>query len=276
MNQRVGKCMDYIRSVTDFVPRVAIVLGSGLGGFTKELSDIVCEIPYSDIPGFPISTVSGHDGKFILGYVEDVPVVCMSGRVHYYEGYTPEEVVLPLRVMRAMGAEYLILTNAAGGINGAFTPGTLVLLRDHITLFVPNPLRGENDPDEGVRFPDMTEVYDAALRKQIQKAAEEEGIYLQYGVYCQLPGPSYETPAEIQLLSRLGADLVGMSTAMEALTAHHAGMKVCGISFVSNMAAGINASQLDHDEVKYVGTMFEPVFTKLVRIVVSVIRNNVS
>ena len=273
MRKSVSECLSYIRSKTDFVPKAAIILGSGLGAFTEELSDIVCEIPYCEIPGFPVSTVSGHDGKFIMGYVDGLPVICMSGRVHYYEGYTPEEVVLPLRVMRAMGAEFLILTNAAGGINGAFTPGTLVLIRDHITLFVPSPLRGENDPDEGVRFPDMSEVYDAGLRKDIQQAAEKEGIHVQYGIYCQLPGPAYETPAEIQLLSRLGADLVGMSTAMEAAAAHHMGMKVCGISFVSNMAAGINATALSHEEVKEAGILFGPRFVKLVRSVVGVIKN---
>ena len=209
MRKNVRECLTYIRSITDFVPKAALVLGSGLGGFTEKLDSIVCEIPYSDIPGFPVSTVSGHAGKFIMGYVEDVPLICMSGRVHYYEGYAPEEVVLPLRVMHALGAEFLFLTNAAGGISSDLKPGSLVLLCDHISLFIPNPLIGENDPDEGERFPDMSEVYDPKLRELVEKAASEADVRLESGVYCQLSGPSYETPAEIRLLQRLGADVVG-------------------------------------------------------------------
>lgn len=272
MKKNVRECVTYIRSVTDFTPKAALVLGSGLGGFTEKLDSIACEIPYGDIPGFPISTVSGHAGKFIMGYVEGVPLICMSGRVHYYEGYAPEDVVLPLRVMHALGAEFLFLTNAAGGINGSFTPGSLVLLRDHISLFIPNPLIGENDPEEGERFPDMSEVYDPKLRRLVEKAARQEGVYLESGVYCQLTGPSYETPAEIRLLQRLGADVVGMSTVMEAITAHHAGMKVCAISFVSNMAAGINANTLSHEEVKEAGIQAAPRFTRLVRAAIGTVK----
>lgn len=265
MRKNVRECVTYIRSITDFVPKAALVLGSGLGYFGQQMDQIVCEIPYASIPGFPVSTVSGHAGKFIMGYVENVPVICMSGRVHYYEGYKMEDVVLPVRVMHALGAEFLYLTNASGGINSDYTPGTLVLLRDHISLFIPNPLIGENDPDEGVRFPDMTEVYDVKLRKLVKDTANKNKIFLTSGVYCQLTGPSYETPAEIDLLRRLGADLVGMSTVMEAIVAHHAGMKVCAISYVSNMAAGINTGTLDHEEVKTAGTRLASTFTKLVR-----------
>ena len=273
MKKNVRECLTYIRSITDFVPKAALVLGSGLGGFTEKLDSIVCEIPYSDIPGFPVSTVSGHAGKFIMGYVEDVPLICMSGRVHYYEGYAPEDVVLPLRVMHALGAEFLFLTNAAGGINSDFTPGSLVLLRDHISLFIPNPLIGENDPDEGERFPDMSEVYDRKLRELVEKAASEADVRLESGVYCQLSGPSYETPAEIRLLKSLGADVVGMSTVMEAITAHHAGMKVCAISFVSNMAAGINTHALSHEEVKEAGIQAAPRFTRLVRAAIATVKS---
>ena len=273
MRKNVRECLTYIRSITDFVPKAALVLGSGLGGFAEKLDRIVCEIPYSDIPGFPVSTVSGHAGKFIMGYVEGVPLICMSGRVHYYEGYAPEDVVLPLRVMHALGAEFLFLTNAAGGINGSFLPGSLVLLRDHISLFIPNPLIGENDPDEGVRFPDMSEVYDTKLRELVEKAAAEADVHLESGVYCQLSGPSYETPAEIRLLQRLGADVVGMSTVMEAITAHHAGMKVCAISFVSNMAAGINTHALSHEEVKEAGIQAAPRFTRLVRAAIGTVKS---
>lgn len=273
MRKNVRECLTYIRSITDFVPKAALVLGSGLGGFTEKLDSIVCEIPYSDIPGFPVSTVSGHAGKFIMGYVEDVPLICMSGRVHYYEGYAPEDVVLPLRVMHALGAEFLFLTNAAGGISSDLKPGSLVLLRDHISLFIPNPLIGENDPDEGERFPDMSEVYDPKLRELVEKAASEADVRLESGVYCQLSGPSYETPAEIRLLQRLGADVVGMSTVMEAITAHHAGMKVCAISFVSNMAAGINTHALSHEEVKEAGIQAAPRFTRLVRAAIATVKS---
>ena len=273
MRKNVRECLTYIRSITDFVPKAALVLGSGLGGFTEKLDSIVCEIPYSDIPGFPVSTVSGHAGKFIMGYVEDVPLICMSGRVHYYEGYAPEDVVLPLRVMHALGAEFLFLTNAAGGISSDLKPGSLVLLRDHISLFIPNPLIGENDPDEGERFPDMSEVYDPKLRELVEKAAAEADVHLESGVYCQLSGPSYETPAEIRLLKSLGADVVGMSTVMEAITAHHAGMKVCAISFVSNMAAGINTHALSHEEVKEAGIQAAPRFTRLVRAAIGTVKS---
>ena len=273
MRKNVRECLTYIRSITDFVPKAALVLGSGLGGFTEKLDSIVCEIPYSDIPGFPVSTVSGHAGKFIMGYVEDVPLICMSGRVHYYEGYAPEEVVLPLRVMHALGAEFLFLTNAAGGISSDLKPGSLVLLCDHISLFIPNPLIGENDPDEGERFPDMSEVYDPKLRELVEKAASEADVRLESGVYCQLSGPSYETPAEIRLLKGLGADVVGMSTVMEAITAHHAGMKVCAISFVSNMAAGINTHALSHEEVKEAGIQAAPRFTRLVRAAIATVKS---
>ena len=273
MKKNVRECLTYIRSITDFVPKAALVLGSGLGGFTEKLDSIVCEIPYSDIPGFPVSTVSGHAGKFIMGYVEGVPLICMSGRVHYYEGYAPEDVVLPLRVMHALGAEFLFLTNAAGGISSDLKPGSLVLLRDHISLFIPNPLIGENDPDEGERFPDMSEVYDPKLRELVEKAASEADVRLESGVYCQLSGPSYETPAEIRLLQRLGADVVGMSTVMEAITAHHAGMKVCAISFVSNMAAGINTHALSHEEVKEAGIQAAPRFTRLVRAAIGTVKS---
>ena len=273
MRKNVRECLTYIRSITDFVPKAALVLGSGLGGFTEKLDSIVCEIPYSDIPGFPVSTVSGHAGKFIMGYVEDVPLICMSGRVHYYEGYAPEDVVLPLRVMHALGAEFLFLTNAAGGISSDLKPGSLVLLRDHISLFIPNPLIGENDPDEGERFPDMSEVYDPKLRELVEKAASEADVRLESGVYCQLSGPSYETPAEIRLLKGLGADVVGMSTVMEAITAHHTGMKVCAISFVSNMAAGINTHALSHEEVKEAGIQAAPRFTRLVRAAIGTVKS---
>ena len=264
MRDNVKFCLDYIRKITDFVPDVALILGSGMGAFTSIMDEVVCSIPYSRIPGFPVSTVSGHAGKYVMGYVKDVPVICMDGRVHYYEGYTPEEVVLPVRVMRAMGARVLFITNAAGGVNEELSPGSLVVLRDHVSMFVPNPLRGANDPDEGERFPDMTEVYDRFLRKTIEECADRAGVPITEGVYCQLSGPSYESPFEIKILAQLGVDVVGMSTVMEAIAAKHMGMKLCGISLVTNMAAGINPKPLSHEEVKFAGKEAANVFSSLV------------
>jgi purine-nucleoside phosphorylase len=199
-----------------------------------------------------------------MGYVDDIPVVCMDGRVHYYEGYTPQEVVLPIRVMRALGAEFLFITNAAGGIHSDYVPGTLVLVRDHISLFVPNPLLGPNDQRIGTRFPDMTDVYDPHLRSLIQRAAEYEDIPLETGVYCQLSGPSYETPYEIKILAQMGVDVVGMSTVMEAIAANHMGMNVCGLSLVTNMAAGINTERLSHNDVKMAAKDAEKRFAALI------------
>ena len=264
MRDNVKFCLDYIRKITDFVPDVALILGSGMGAFTSIMDEVVCSIPYSRIPGFPVSTVSGHAGKYVMGYVKNVPIICMDGRVHYYEGYTPEEVVLPVRVMRAMGARVLFITNAAGGINEELSPGSLVVLRDHVSMFVPNPLRGANDPDEGERFPDMTEVYDRFLRKTIEECADRAGVPITEGVYCQLSGPSYESPFEIKILAQLGVDVVGMSTVMEAIAAKHMGMKLCGISLVTNMAAGINPKPLSHEEVKFAGKEAANVFSSLV------------
>ena len=272
MKSRVKECAEYIRTITDFTPRAALILGSGLGAYTQQIENVVCTIPYKDIPGFPVSTVSGHNGRMIMGYIEDVPVVCMDGRVHHYEGYTPQEVILPIRVMRELGAEFLLITNASGGINGDFVPGTIVLVRDHISMFVPNPLLGPNDPELGVRFPDMTDVYDPHLRSLILAAAESEGIPLETGVYCQLTGPSYETPAEIHVLKVIGADMVGMSTVMEAIATKHAGMKICCLSLITNMAAGISANPLSHEEVKLAGRQAEPVFTRLLTAAVSTIK----
>ena len=264
MRTNVRNCLNYIRKITDFEPEIAVVLGSGLGGYTRELEEIICSIPYNRIPGFPISTVSGHAGKFVMGYLKGVPVILMDGRVHHYEGYTPEEVVLPVRVMRAMGAKVLFLTNAAGGVSEDLSPGSLVAIRDHVSMFVPNPLLGRNDPDEGERFPDMTEVYDRFLRRTIENCAARAGVPISEGVYCQLSGPSYESPFEIKILAQMGVDLVGMSTVMEAIAAKHMGMKICGISLVTNMAAGISPKPLSHDEVKFAGKEAADIFSSLV------------
>lgn len=247
--ERLLKCREEIRKRTDFRPQVGIVLGSGLGGYADNM-EISCEIPYREIPGFPVSTVQGHDGKFLFGYVKNTPVILMKGRVHYYEGYPMEDVVLPVRLMGLLGADTVILTNAAGGINRTFQAGDLMLITDHISIAVPNPLRGENIDELGTRFPDMSHVYDPELQEAAKKTAARQRISLREGIYVQCSGPSYETPAEIRMLGALGADAVGMSTVCEAIAARHMGMKVCGISCITNMAAGILDQPLDHREVQ--------------------------
>ena len=232
-----------------FEPRVAVVLGSGLGGLIKE-QDVEYGISYGELDNMPVSTVDGHSGRFIFAKIGGVPIVAMQGRVHLYEGYTAQEVVRPIRLMGMLGAKGLILTNAAGGINRSFSCGNLMLITDHISSFVPSPLIGENHNRLGVRFPDMSEVYSKKLRKLALASAERLSIELKQGVYVQASGPNYETPAEIRMFSALGADAVGMSTAVEATAAVHMGMTVCGISLITNPAAGIGDRPLCHDEVK--------------------------
>lgn len=261
--EKLTGCVKAVREKTDFVPRVAIVLGSGLGDFASRIR-VETEVPYGEIAGFPVSTVPGHAGRLIFGSLEDVPVVCMKGRVHYYEGYEISDVVLPVRMMKLLGAEILFLTNAAGGVNPSFHAGDLMLIRDHISVFAPNPLIGANIPELGTRFPDMSAVYRAELQQIIRETAKDNEIFLQEGVYAQLTGPSYETPADIRLLRTLGCDAVGMSTVVEAIAANHCGLKVCGISCISNLAAGMAASPLNHKEVQEAADLAAPRFAKLV------------
>ena len=239
----------YVQKQLPYQPKVALVLGSGLGEFADQLT-IDPKIPYADIPHFPVSTVAGHDGCFMLGRVEGCPVLIMKGRVHYYEGYSMQEVVMPVRVMQMLGAKILILTNAAGGINASYKPGILVRITDQITSFVPSPLIGANLDSIGTRFPDMSHVYDTELGEQMEAVAKKQRIALEEGVYLQTTGPNYETPAEIRMFRTLGADLVGMSTACEAMAARHAGMRVVGVSCVTNMAAGMSKVELNHKEVQ--------------------------
>lgn len=261
--EKVEKCVAAIRAKTDFVPKVALTLGSGLGDYAKNI-DIKAEVSYSEIDGFPVSTVPGHDGKFIFGYVGKTPVVCMKGRVHYYEGYPISDVVLPARVMKMLGAEILFLTNASGGVNYHFSAGDLMLITDHISCFAPNPLIGPNDDRLGLRFPDMSCVYNKDLQEILKNTAVENKIPLKEGIYCQLTGPSFESPAEIKMLRTLGVDAVGMSTVVEAIAANHMGMKVCGVSCISNLAAGMSQNPLNHEEVQEAADMAAPRFAKLV------------
>ena len=266
--EKLQGCLKSVREKTDFVPQVAIVLGSGLGDYANDIQ-VVKEVDYHDIEGFPVSTVPGHAGKFIFGYVKDVPVVCMKGRVHYYEGYPISDVVLPTRLMKLMGADTLFLTNASGGIIPSFSAGDFMMLTDHISLWAPNPLIGANIDELGTRFPDMTHVYDVEIQDIIRDVAAKEGITLKEGIYAQLTGPSFESPAEIQLLHKLDVDAVGMSTVVEAIAANHMGMKICGISCVCNLAAGMTDNPLTHEEVQQAAADAAPKFKKLVTEVVS-------
>lgn len=259
-----------IRKMTDFVPEVALVLGSGLGAVADEI-DIRAVINYSDIANFPVSTVEGHKGRFVFGYMDNVPVVIMQGRVHYYEGYSMESVTMPIRLMRMLGADKLVLTNSAGGINTEFQCGDLMLITDHISNFVPNPLIGKNIDDFGTRFPDMSNIYDKEMSDKIIKTAKENDIKLRKGVYVQLTGPSYESPAEIRMFRTLGADAVGMSTACEAIAANHCGFKVCGISCISNMACGVTEKPLNHKEVEECADRVAPIFKRLIRAIVKAV-----
>lgn len=261
--EKLQNCLACVREKTDFVPKIAVVLGSGLGDYAEAI-DVKCEISYSEIEGFPVSTVPGHAGKFIFGYIDNIPVVCMKGRVHYYEGYDVTDVVLPARLMKLLGAEILFLTNAAGGVNTSFHAGDLMLIKDHISVFAPNPLIGPNIDEMGVRFPDMSKVYDRELQDIIRRTAKENDIFLQEGIYAQLTGPSFESPAEIRMLRTLGCDAVGMSTVVEAIAANHCGMRICGISCISNLAAGMSEKPLCHEEVQEAADMAAPKFKKLV------------
>lgn len=261
--QKVLECYESIKDRLPFTPKVALVLGSGLGNYADTM-EIKGEISYSEIKNFPVSTVPGHAGKFIFGYVKGVPVVCMKGRIHYYEGYPITDVVLPTRLMKMMGAEILFLTNASGGINPDFGAGSFMLIKDHISCFAPNPLIGQNIDELGCRFPDMSRIYDEKLNQVIRDTAADCGIPLKEGIYVQLTGPSFEAPAEIRMLKTLGADAVGMSTVVEAIAANHMGMKICGISCVANLAAGMTDDPLTHEEVQEAANQAAPLFKKLI------------
>ena len=261
--RQADRCHESVAKRISFKPRVALVLGSGLGDYGNDIK-IEDTLPYEEIDGFPVSTVPGHKGRFLFGYVKDVPVVCMQGRVHYYEGYPLSDVVLPTRLMHMMGAKILFLTNASGGINLDFSAGDFMLITDHISCFAPNPLIGQNIDELGTRFPDMSSVYDKELCDLVRASAKDLGIGIKEGVYVQLTGPSFETPAEIRMLKALGADAVGMSTVVEAIAANHCGMRICGISCVCNLAAGLSPNPLTHEEVQEAANAAAPLFKKLV------------
>ena len=263
MYTKLEKCLKSIREKTDFKPEKAVILGSGLGEYAEKIK-IEQIVKYNEIEALPVSTVQGHKGQFVFGYVKDVPVVLMQGRVHYYEGYSMQEVVLPTRLMGMMGAKKLLLTNAAGGVNPSFKAGDFMLITDHITTAVPSPLIGPNIDELGTRFPDMSEVYNRDMQEVIRKCAADCNISLQEGIYVQTSGPNYETPAEIRMFRSWGADAVGMSTACEAMAARHMELEVCGISCITNMAAGVTKEKLTHAEVQETADRVAKDFERLV------------
>jgi purine-nucleoside phosphorylase len=264
---RAERAAKFILSKTKLRPKIALVLGSGLGAFADELTDAT-RIPYQKIPNFPRSTAVGHSGLLVIGKAEGIAVAAMQGRVHLYEGYSAREVAFAMRVFGRMGMRSAILTNAAGGINPEFKQGALVVIRDHINLQGANPLVGSNDERFGPRFPDMTQAYWRSYREIALAEAKRLGIEAHEGVYAALPGPSYETPAEIRYLKTIGADLVGMSTVPEVIVARHMGIRVLGISCVTNMAAGILDRPLDHSEVLETGERVKGQFIALLRAVI--------
>lgn len=248
----------------NFTPKVAIVLGSGFGEVIDSIENKV-EISYKDVPNMPVSTVAGHKGSFIFGNIENTKLAVMNGRVHLYEGYSVDQVVLPIRVLRLLGCETIILTNAAGGISYNLKAGDLMALNDHISVFAPNPLIGKNIDELGTRFPDMSCAYDRELTKLLSDTSIKCGIPLKEGVYAQLTGPSYETPAEIRMLRSLGADAVGMSTVCEVIAARHCGLKVVAMSLITNLACGMENKELNHKEVQEMGANITPKISKLIK-----------
>jgi purine-nucleoside phosphorylase len=265
--ERIMEAVGFIREKCPPAPRVGLVLGSGLGEFADTVAEPTV-IPYAGIPHFKKAGVAGHAGRLVMGNVGPVSVAVLQGRIHYYEGHQIDDVVFPVRVLAALGIQSILLTNAAGGINREFRPGDLMIIRDHINLTGLNPLRGANDERLGPRFPDMSAVYDTAFQEVIAAALKESGLPSCRGVYAGLIGPSYETPAEIRMLGALGADAVGMSTVTEAICARHMGLRVAGISCISNLAAGLSAQPLSHREVTETGERVKADFIRLLKRVI--------
>ena len=264
----IQDAVQIIRDRVDFDVEVGMILGSGLGDYADRIEDAV-KIPYSAIPNFPVSTVAGHAGQFVLGTCKGKKVIAMQGRVHYYEGYTQKEITLPIRIMKRIGVGKVLLTNAAGGVNRSFAPGTLMMIRDHINYSGSNPLIGRNFEEDGPRFPDVSRVYQKELRQRLKVLAEQEGIHLEEGVYMMFSGPCYETPAEVRMAGIVGADAVGMSTVPEAIVCAHCGIPVLGISCITNYAAGILDQPLSHQEVVETAERVKSTFVKVVDLVLS-------
>lgn len=270
LQEQIRSAAAYILSRVSYRPAVGMVLGSGLGDFADTLEDAV-RIPYADIPNFPVPTAPGHVGALVFGRKQGREVVVLQGRIHFYEGISQQQITLPIRVLAAIGVKKLVLTNAAGGVNANFEPGTLMIISDHINYSGANPLIGPNLDSFGPRFPDVTDLYTASLRRAVKKAAADTGIKLQEGVYMMFSGPNYETPAEVRMARIVGADAVGMSTVPEALVAGHCGMEVLGISCITNIAAGLSDQKLDHSEVLEIAARVHDTFQSLLNIVLQVI-----
>ncbi|MDQ0858538.1 purine-nucleoside phosphorylase [Bacillus sp. V2I10] len=266
--QEIKQSAQYMKEKVKDLPEIGLILGSGLGVLADEIENPV-KIPYEQIPNFPVSTVEGHAGQLVFGTLKGANVVAMQGRFHFYEGYDMKKVTFPVRVLKEMGVKTIIVTNAAGGVNESFEPGDLMIISDHINNMGTSPLIGPNDSDLGVRFPDMSQAYSRELRTLAENAASELGIKVQEGVYVGNTGPAYETPAEVRLARVLGGDAVGMSTVPEVIVANHAGMKVLGISCISNMAAGILDQPLSHDEVMETTEKVKANFLNLVKKIVA-------
>lgn len=261
---RATTTAELLKARLPVTPRIAMILGSGLGALGDELDERVV-IDYSEIPGFPVSAVEGHAGQLAVGNLEGVPVAVMQGRAHFYEGWSMEDVTFPIRVFARMGVGELVVTNSAGGVNPAYVPGDLMIIRDHLNLTGVNPLRGPNDDRFGTRFPDMSDAYTAELRELARAAAAEMGVDIKEGVYAGVAGPSYETPAEVRMIGLLGGDAVGMSTVPEVIVASHCEMRVVGISCITNAAAGLSEHKLTHEEVKITANQVRATFSALVR-----------
>lgn len=271
--QAIEQAAQFLQEKFPTPPQIGLILGSGLGVLAEEIEQAI-QIPYREIPSFPVSTVEGHAGQLVYGQLEGATVIAMQGRFHYYEGYSLDKVTFPIRVMKALGVEQLIVTNAAGGVNETFQPGDLMIISDHINNMGTNPLIGPNDSALGVRFPDMTEAYSKRLRQLAKDVASCLGIRVQEGVYVANTGPSYETPAEIRMIRVLGGDAVGMSTVPEVIVARHANMEVLGISCISNMAAGILDQPLTHDEVMETTEKVKVDFLRFVKAIVREMAEN--
>lgn len=269
-SQRIHAAADFIRARTTITPTVGLILGSGLGDFADTLADRQV-VPFSSIPDFPQATVEGHTGAFVFGTCQGKAVVALQGRLHYYEGHSMQDLTLPVRIMSLLGVRTLILTNAAGGVNYNYRPGDLMLITDHINNSGANPLVGQNLPEFGPRFPDVSDLYTASLRRSILDAATAQGIHLQQGVYMMFSGPNYETPAEVRMARIVGADAVGMSTVPEALVAAQCGMQVAGISCITNMASGVTGATLDHQEVIEIAARVHDTFHQLVNLILEVV-----
>lgn len=264
LNEKLNLTLQYLKSKTSIKPTVGIILGSGLGSFSKKIQTETI-IPYKEIPHFLIPSIEGHHGNLIFGYVDKTPIVCLQGRIHYYEGHSIQEIVYPTRTLAKLGIQSLLVTNAAGGLDNTMEPGDFMIISDHINLMGTNPLLGPNENSLGPRFPDMTEAYCSLLQKKLSQLLVKNNIRHHQGIYCALSGPTYETPAEVRYLKIIGASAVGMSTVPEVIIANHMGVKVCGISCITNKAAGISKVKLSHAEVTETAQKVEQQFTSLVK-----------